>query len=572
MEQKEEIAQKLLLGFDDLDLAIMHKFWLRNAGLKTVADIVRHTEADFKKKFGHRTVLNVKDILTSMGLTFGMDVGAYIEEPPKESFLYKITSAIIGGAIGDALGVPYEFKKRDTFKATDMIGGGTHNQPVGTWSDDTSLTLCLMENIAEGGDCDALMRKFSDWHKNGYMTPHGKCFDDGHTTFAAIKAFGKGTPANQCGQSGEDDNGNGSLMRIAPVALMNIENYSLGSRLENIKKYSSITHAHPRAVLGCTLYSEYLRLVYFWKSKDVTGILCDIAHSPRFGGIYDWMPECQSEFSHYKRILEGDIYKLKRDDIQSDGYVVHTLEAALWCFLRNDNFKDTVLEAVNLGGDTDTTAIVAGSMAGLYYGLENIPEEWRKSLAKYDEIIKLCSRFYSKITWGTFTDQRDGKIYKTVKIDDMTWLAENFNYEGEGKYDFETAKKICPKGWHLPSFGEWNGLIEYVCYTGENSLDFYIPKDSDEEAGRYLKAKEGWKDHNGKSGNGEDTFGFAALPEGSSNFQGPSIGLYGLWWSATKCDDENLVWTFSMRHDSDEVQRCNTWLGDKLSVRYVKDE
>jgi len=563
MEQKEEIAQKLLLGFDDLDLAIMHKFWLRNAGLKTVADIVRHTEADFKKKFGHRTVLNVKDILTSMNLTFGMDVGAYIEEPPKESFLYKITSAIIGGAIGDALGVPYEFKKRDTFKATDMIGGGTHNQPVGTWSDDTSLTLCLMENIVEGGDCDALMRKFSDWHKNGYMTPHGKCFDDGHTTFAAIKVFGKGTPANQCGQSGEDDNGNGSLMRIAPVALMNIENYSLGSRLENIKKYSSITHAHPRAVLGCILYSEYLRLVYFWKSKDVTGILCDIAHSPRFGGIYDWMPECQSEFSHYKRILEGDIYKLKRDDIQSDGYVVHTLEAALWCFLKNDNFKDTILEAVNLGGDTDTTAIVAGSMAGLYYGLNDdkgIPMEWRRSLAKREGIYKLCHRFYTKITQGTFTDQRDGRTYKTVKIDDMIWFAENFNYEGEGKYDFETANKICPEGWHLPSFAEWNGLIEYVCHTGEKSLDFYFTKDTDEVVGIYLKAKEGWKDYYGKSINGEDSFGFAALPGGS------------FWWSATKCTDENLVWTFSLSDDSDEVERYNTWLGDKLSVRYVKDE
>jgi len=256
-----------------------------------------------------------------------------------------------------------------------------------------------MENIVEGGDCDALMRKFSDWHKSGYMTPHRKCFDDGHTTFAAIKTFRKGTPASQCGQTKESDCSNGSLMRIAPVVLMNIENYSLGSRLENIKKYSAITHAHPRAVLGCILYSEYLRLVYFWKSKDVTGILCDIAHSPRFGGIYDWMPECQNEFSHYKRILEGDIYKLKRDDIQSGGYVVHTLEAALWCFLKNDNFKDTVLEAVNLGDDTDTTAMVAGSMAGLFYGLESIPEEWRKTLAKHDEIIELCKKYAAKITF-----------------------------------------------------------------------------------------------------------------------------------------------------------------------------
>jgi len=401
MEQKEEIAQKLLLDFEDLGIGIMQKFWLHNAGIKTIADIVRHTEANFKKKFGHRTVLNVKDILTSMDLTFGMDVGAYIEEPPKESFLNKITSTIIGGAIGDALGVPFENQKRDTFKATDMIGGGTHKQPAGTWSDDTSLTLCLMENIVEGGDCDALMRKFSDWHKNGYMTPHGKCFDDGHTTFAAIKAFRKGTPASQCGQTKESDCGNGSLMRIAPVVLMNIENYSLNSRLENIEKYSAITHAHPRAVLGCTLYSEYLRLVYFWKSKGVRGILDDMAFSYRHGEFcrYHYKDTTyESEVSHYKRIFSDDFVNLKRDDIQSGGYVVHTLEAALWCFLKNDNFKDTVLEAVNLGDDTDTTAMVAGSMAGLFYGLESIPEEWRKTLAKYDEIIELCKKYAAKIT------------------------------------------------------------------------------------------------------------------------------------------------------------------------------
>jgi hypothetical protein len=223
MEQKEEIAQKLLLSIGDLDIAIRQRFFLQNVGINTVADVVRHTEADFGKKFSPGIVIKIKDLLTSMDLTFGMDVGAYIEEPPKESFLDKIVSTIIGGAIGDALGVPYEFKDRDTFKATDMIGGGTHNQPAGTWSDDTSLTLCLMENIVEGGDCDALMRKFSDWHKNGYMTPHGKCFDDGHTTYAAIKTFRKGTPASQCGQTKESDCGNGSLMRIAPVALMNIE-------------------------------------------------------------------------------------------------------------------------------------------------------------------------------------------------------------------------------------------------------------------------------------------------------------------------------------------------------------
>jgi len=192
--------------------------------------------------------------------------------------------------------------------------------------------------------------------------------------------------------------------------------------------------------------------------------------------------------------------------------------------------------------------MLAGSMAGLYYGLESIADELRISLAKYDYIKRLCRRFEAKLKRGTFTDQRDGKTYKTVKIDDMIWLAENFNYEGEDKYDFETAKKICPLGWHLPSDEEWGRLLYYVSYNSGSKLDF------PDDAGRYLKAKEGWE-------GGEDTFGFAALPNAS------------FWWSDTKCEsDEEFVWTCFIKHDSDEVERCNTWIGDKLFVRYVKDE
>jgi len=447
-----------------------------------------------------------------------------------------------------------------------------------------------MENIVEGGDCDALMRKFSDWHANGYMTPHGKCFDDGHTTFAAIKAFRKGTPASKCGRTGEEDNGNGSLMRIAPVALMNIENPSLYSRIEIVEKYSGITHAHPRSVLGCILYTEFLRLLYFRKDKYAAlGTLPEIVSSGNYPGIC--YTEYASELSHYDRILYGDISKLKREDIQSDGNAVHTLEAALWCFLRNDNFRDTVLEAVNLGKDTDTTAMVAGSMAGMFYGLnsdKSIPEEWRRSLAKFEGIVTLCHRFETKITQSTFTDPRDGKTYKTVKMGEQIWMAENFNHETEGSayynddpvygekygqlYDFETAKRVCPVGWHLPSTAEWCGLTNYVDYCADSSLDFHITQTDENDAGRYLKAKQGWNDYYGKSGNGEDTFGFAALPGGSYNFKGSAVGLYGLWWSATKCEDDNeLAWSFSMDHNDDGVQEHNTWIGDKLSVRYVKD-
>jgi len=298
----------------------------------------------------------------------------------------RITAAIIGGAIGDALGVPVEFEKRGSYTITDMIGGGTHKQPAGTWSDDTALTLCLIENLAEGGDCETLMGKFSDWQAKGYMTPHGECFDWGYTTWMAIDAFRKGTPAAQCGQTGEDDNGNGSLMRIAPVAFLNRKIDDFNSRLANVEKYSSLTHAHSRSVLGCLIYTEYMRQLFTLGKNEALKATIEICRENISEAKY------KNEFPHYERILNGKIGSLNRDDIQSSGYVVHTLEAALWCFLKNDGFKETVLAAVNLGDDTDTVGAVAGSMAGMFYGRSDIPEEWISKLAKCEFIMELCRR------------------------------------------------------------------------------------------------------------------------------------------------------------------------------------
>jgi len=303
-------------------------------------------------------------------------------------FTNLIQSTIIGGAIGDALGVPVEFNPRDSFKVTGMIGNGTYGQPAGTWSDDTSLTLCLMENLIEGGDDAALMGKFSEYHVHGYMTPHGKCFDIGGTTIRAIEAFRNGTPVSYCGQSGERDNGNGSLMRIAPVAFMSIEDDSFSSRLEKVERYSSLTHAHPRSILGCVIYTEYLRQLYFGKGKiEALNIVTELLS----GKLTD--TKYRDEQSQYSRIFSMEIKSIERSSIKSGGYVVDTLEAALWCFLKSGNFHDTVLEAVNLGGDTDTTGIVAGSMAGMYYGINGIPEEWVSGLARIDFIREMCQKF-----------------------------------------------------------------------------------------------------------------------------------------------------------------------------------
>jgi ADP-ribosylglycohydrolase len=301
----------------------------------------------------------------------------------------RILSIIIGGAIGDALGVPVEFKTRSTFKVTDMTGHGTYNQPKGTWSDDTSLTLCLMENVIESGDDESLMRKFSDYLAHGYMTPYDECFDIGGTTARAIEAFRRGTPAHRCGQTGENENGNGSLMRIAPAAFLGINNDDFQSRVELVERYSGLTHAHPRSLFGCILYVEYLRRLFRGMAKEEA---LDDAITMSAG-----LRKYEGQFSHYSRILSGEIKTLERDAIRSGGYVVDTFEAAMWCFLRHDTYRDTVLEAVNLGGDTDTTGIVAGSLAGMFYGIENIPPEWLNQLAKIEYIKALCIQFAKAI-------------------------------------------------------------------------------------------------------------------------------------------------------------------------------
>ena len=300
----------------------------------------------------------------------------------------SIHSTIIGGAIGDAIGVPVEFEARGAFKVTGMTGYGTYNQPKGTWSDDTTMTLCLMENIIEGGNDEALMGKFLAWVEKGYMTPHGRCFDIGGTTARAIYKFKNGTPICKCGQSGENDNGNGSLMRIAPVVFLSCNVEKVQLRLAIAERYSGLTHAHPRSISGCFIYLEYLRQLYFGKSKtEALDNIIKICYESLQGTKY------QKELSHYERILDGKISDIKKDNIRSGGYVVNTLEAALWCFFQHNNYRDTVLEAVNLGGDTDTTGIVAGSLAGMFYGYDAIPEKWINSLVKIGKIKKLCEMY-----------------------------------------------------------------------------------------------------------------------------------------------------------------------------------
>ena len=284
----------------------------------------------------------------------------------------KIYDAIMGLVVGDALGVPVEFKARDTFHVDDMIGYGTYsNLPPGIWSDDSSLTLATMESIIWKGDIDPadIMLNFSKWLNEGEFTSCGEVFDVGATTEAAIRRFDCGIEPLKCGMNNYKYSGNGSLMRILPLALM-------PSSMADIDNVSSLTHAHDIPKRACRLYvgtaEQLLKGASLWEVIGCSGI---------------WVKE-------FDRIPK--IYKLNRDEIRSTGYVVDTLEAALWCVCHTGSYRDCVLTAVNLGGDTDTIAAVAGGLAGIIYGCggeRGIPDEWIAQIARKDWISDLCERF-----------------------------------------------------------------------------------------------------------------------------------------------------------------------------------
>lgn len=300
----------------------------------------------------------------------------------------RLMPTIIGGIVGDALGVPVEFKERN-LNVKGMTGYGTYNQPLGTWSDDTSLTMCLVENIIDDKNEWDLMEKFVSYREKGYWTPHGQMFDIGRTTDEAISRFKNGTPPSECGGISEYDNGNGALMRISPVVFMLFDEFNFEKRLVEIERISHLTHRHPRSTLGCIFYIEFLiRLFHNNSPLEAYKSSIDICKENLTGTKYE------NEFSAYERILSQDILKLGKEEIISDGYVVHTLEAALWCFLNHDSYPNAVLEAVNLGGDTDTIAFITGTMAGIYYKMDNIPSDWVNQLAKKDEVLEKCTQFF----------------------------------------------------------------------------------------------------------------------------------------------------------------------------------
>ena len=308
----------------------------------------------------------------------------------------KIKAVMIGHAVGDALGVPVEFCSREEIAkdpVSDMRGFGTYPVPAGAWSDDTSMSVAALDSLANGKvDYDEIMRNFVAWVEEGKYTPTGKSFDIGRTCLQAIRAYLICHSTNECGQVGEYSNGNGSLMRIHPFALYTFaKGMTLGKSLDIIREGSALTHAHPRSIYACGIYAMVLWEIL--RGADKAKVLTEIENAAvLFDGFY---PE---ESDHFDWATHKKLLAKSEDEISGSGYVVTSLEAALWCLLTTDSYKECVLKAVNLGEDTDTIAAIAGSLAGAMYGYDAIPEEWRRTLIKKDYIEKLCEKAFLEWT------------------------------------------------------------------------------------------------------------------------------------------------------------------------------
>ncbi len=288
------------------------------------------------------------------------------------SMKQKIYNALYGAIVADALGVPVEFLPRETLKenpVTDMIGFGTYDLPKGSWSDDSSMMLCLTESIGRLGkiDYDDIMKNFSAWFNESAFTPDNKLFDIGGSCQKAIMNYLNGIPPLDCGPKGENNNGNGSLMRIAPLPLYLFQKYGEDAMkneevFDIIHNVSSLTHAHPISLIGCDIYCAFMLEILNGTSKSEL-LQKAVKAIDSFVKMHS---EYAKAFSKHDRITYQNFINLPEDQIKSSGYVVDTLEAALWCFLSTDNYKDCVLKAVNLGSDTDTVACVAGSLRGFF--------------------------------------------------------------------------------------------------------------------------------------------------------------------------------------------------------------
>ena len=299
-------------------------------------------------------------------------------------------AAIIGHAVGDAMGFPTEFSKREELlknPVLEMIDSPDEGQPAGSWSDDTAMEIATIDSFIHKKcfDYKDIMDRWVKWINESEYTSTGVTFDIGRTCLKAIKKYCNGSAPLQCGSTSINENGNGSLMRILPVALYaymrNLDDISI-QRLTD--EMSSLTHAHEVSRLGCYIYVQFvICLLKGYEKEDAYRYVQDL----------DYSSYNVNSINLYTRILDGQIEGQILDDIKSTGYIVDTLECVLWIFMNARNYKEAIIASTNIGGDTDTIGAIVGSMAGIYYGIDSIPSKWLDKLQRKEYLVELTSKF-----------------------------------------------------------------------------------------------------------------------------------------------------------------------------------
>jgi ADP-ribosylglycohydrolase len=295
----------------------------------------------------------------------------------------KFLGGLIGLAIGDCLGAAVEFSPRGTFEPVlDMIGGGPFDLNIGQYTDDTSMALCLAQSLIDKGfDLEDQLIKYLRWYTQGYMSSTGKCFDIGITTVRSLQRYAK--TGTYISPNVYSDAGNGSLMRLIPVPLYYSNNIEEAIQMSG--ESSKATHGSSEAVDSCKFFG-YLISKIINNPKIKKDELLN-SYNPE-----DSLWEGLSEKVH--NIALGSYFNKTEKEIFSSGYVIHSLEAALWSFYNTDSFKDAVLMAVNLGDDSDTVGAICGQICGVYYGYNSIPQEWVNKLQDLNLMKELANKIY----------------------------------------------------------------------------------------------------------------------------------------------------------------------------------
>jgi ADP-ribosyl-[dinitrogen reductase] hydrolase len=297
----------------------------------------------------------------------------------------RYLGCLLGLACGDAIGTTVEFGKRGSFApVTDMIGGGPFNLEAGQWTDDTSMALCLAESLLDRNGFDAIdqMNRYVNWWQHGYLSSTGTCFDIGNATAAALRRYLEQHEESRspfCGATAPNTAGNGSLMRLAPIAMFYREKDSV---VRFAAESSRTTHGAPEAVDCCRLLSLVLHELLAGASQEA---LAEVM-----------VANCLTEFTErsVRGLCTTKYMELPIDAIRGSGYCIESLHAALWCFFTTSTFAEAILKAVNLGDDADTTGAIVGQIAGAYYGVASIPSHWRARLSMVDYIEAQAMRFY----------------------------------------------------------------------------------------------------------------------------------------------------------------------------------